>query len=297
MMFFIFGAQEEVFEVWTSWYCHIPRPPNTETGNSGRTSTECPCLTKNYPPQPKRLSKFRQSILSIKTDLYPENDVESGVPLDVTRKRRSSGRTGDGRMLPSLPSLPRKILLRPLSAGLPSPTHTPNSSTDTSTTISLPPPPRPARSRSASPDVTQILIINGPPPHLRGVRPYGTRNSFDMLRGSSNSRGRNTVERQESGVGRSHLTTETGRRPGSSSRRPDTAQSRRPDTAQSRRPDTGQSRRPDTGQSRRPDTGQSRRPDTAQSRGRPDTAQSRRPDTAQSSRTFGTNGTIGTLTG
>lgn len=265
MMFFIFGAHEEVFEVWTSWYYHIPKPLPTELPTSGRGSPESLSVAKPPPTQPKRFSRVRESILAIKSEIHTSGgDLESGLPLDVSRKRRSLRRSGDPRPVPPLHTLPRKILLRPLSSGLPSLTHTPQASTDTGTTISLPPPPRPARSRSASPDVNQTL--NQVVANLTPVTPPPCDESGDTVQAlprSQNSCVRETEGGHGSGSS-SHLTTEGSRRPmtGSSSRRPDTAQSRRPDTAQSRRPDT---------------------------------AQSRRPDTAQSSRTFGTFGTLGTL--
>ncbi|KAJ3488251.1 hypothetical protein NLI96_g2978 [Meripilus lineatus] len=309
IMFFIFGAHEEVFEVWTSWYYQMPRPPHAaDPSTSGRTSPESLSVAKATPTQQKRFS-LRQTILGITNN--GGDDLESALPLDISssRKRRSLRRSGEHRPVPPLHTLPRKILLRPLSSGLPSPTHTPQSSTGT--VISLPPPPRPARSRSASPDVTQTL--NQAVANISAATTPTTATTMMSMSMTTTSPSATTAAattttttaatvitpppvaltgRRHSRDGGLHRSTSAGIR-NMGGRPPSAGNTRLTIIAESPH---GGSRRPTTANSTRgrPDTAQSRRPDTAQSR-RPNTAQSQRPDTAQSSRTFGTFGTLGTL--
>lgn len=183
-MFVIFGAQEEVFEVWISWYTSVRRGPLRSDSPSSRYTKDESYL--DFAPTPGRRglwSFFKRSptpvaarvIVDVKQESISDRSVESltdGLP------KRSSMQQVDTRYPIRVQSSRTVTVVHtppPPSYRCSSQTHR-YSVSMANNASGLRPPPRPTRSRSESPG--DSLSIRHPYAQMPSLTAFGSRDSF-----------------------------------------------------------------------------------------------------------------------
>lgn len=187
LMFIIFGAQEEIFEVWASWYLSLRR------GIPRMIASEKPQPEDSYMDFARPSSSrsrwylFRRSttlpqsgvIVDVKQESFSDHSVDSFmVPSPSSDAPFGTIRSVHGVSIPkAAPKVQLSSMARPPSIYRISPhIHGPSAHLAAS---SLRPPPRPMRSRSESPVGPSI---RHPFAQMPSLTAFGNRDSWDEAR-------------------------------------------------------------------------------------------------------------------
>lgn len=226
-MFIIFGAQEEVFEVWMSWYHSLLKNPfRSSTPVFPSMLHEQSYLDFDRPASRSRWNVFKRSetvgsggvIVDVKHESFSDHSADSFAP-DISIKASDMQETYLGY----------PIRIPPVSITPPTPTAqsptvylTHNRNTSTVPSASLRPPPRPPRSRSESP--VDGASIRHPFAQMPSLTAFGNRDSTDDVRIFTRSSRRLAPDGDLESSGEDTTSRSKSQSPDTGSRRPDTGQ-------------------------------------------------------------------------